>query len=146
MSRLPRHRNLISAVLMLPALGACTTEDLDAFAQGMSMAADEMAVTMTMVPQWSCGYNVDRNLVCDDNGDGYADRYGDPLYDTIQVGGYGSPYAGSGVATRINDYGEAYVYEADCDCWVREPSLDEFPDDRGHGHHSHHDDDDWDDD
>ncbi|MCA8899218.1 MAG: hypothetical protein KDA39_10840 [Hyphomonas sp.] len=136
---------LVPAALALAGLGGCTSEDLAAFADGMNEVADDMAVTMTSVPQWSCGYNAHNDLVCDDNGDGYADRYGDPAYDTISTGAYyGSPYASSGLAPRINGYGEAYVYDDDCTCWVREPSLDELPDDHGHGHH-HHDDDDWDD-
>ncbi|MCA8900070.1 MAG: hypothetical protein KDA53_02355 [Hyphomonas sp.] len=90
-----------------------------AFSEGLAAAADEMAVTTTMVPRWDCGYNGSNDLVCDDTGDGFADRYG-----TV----YDMPFAYSAPLTRVNDYGEAYVYDTDCSCWAREPSLDELPD------------------
>ena len=102
------------------ALAGCTTADLEAFAAGLDMAAEEMSVTMTMGPAYGCDFNVNGYLVCDDTGDGYADRYGDPTLDYV-------PGYYSGPATRINDYGEAYQYDAGCDCWLREPSLDTYP-------------------
>ena len=100
-------------------LSACTTSDWDAIATGMAMAADEMAVTMAMVPAYGCDYNSNRDLVCDDTGDGYADRYGTEW-------DYAPTYY-SGPPTRVNDYGEAYQYDGSCDCWRREPSLDTYP-------------------
>jgi hypothetical protein len=102
------------------ALSGCTTADLEAFAAGLDMAAEEMSVTMTMVPAYGCDFNTNGYLVCDDTGDGFADRYGDPTIDYV-------PADYSGPATRINDYGEAYQYDAGCDCWLREPSLDTYP-------------------
>ncbi len=132
---------VIAAALGGIGSSACTTQDLEMFSAGMSMAADEMSVTMTMVPAWGCDYNVNGYLVCDDTGDGFADRYGDPDHDL----GYAA-YSYTAPVTRVNGYGEAYVYDGGCDCWEREPSLDERPE-RHHGHGGHHDhDDDWDDD
>lgn len=104
------------AVLLL---GGCTSDDMAMFADAMAVAADEMSVTMTMVPAYSCDYNVNGYLVCDDTGDGYADRYG---------ADYEAPVYVSVPLTRVNDYGEAYVYDTGCSCWAREPSLDQFPD------------------
>lgn len=102
------------------ALAGCTTSDWEAVATGLQMAADDMAVTMTMVPAWECGLNAHGYAVCDDTGDGYADRYGDPDFEFVHGWNYGIP-------TRVNDYGEAYQYDSGCDCWVREPSLDTYP-------------------
>ncbi len=102
------------------ALAGCTTSDLEAFAAGLNMAADDMAVTLTMVPAYGCDFNAQGYLVCDETGDGYADRYGDPTIDYAPAY-YAAP------ATRINDYGEAFQYDAGCDCWLREPSLDTYP-------------------
>lgn len=102
------------------ALAGCTTSDMEAFAAGLQMAADDMAVTLTQVPPYECGLNAQRHAVCDDTGDGYADRYGDPNYEFVHGWNYGIP-------TRVNDYGEAYQYDAGCDCWRRQPSLDTYP-------------------
>ena len=38
-------------------LAGCTTADLEAFAAGLDMAAEEMSVTMTMVPAYGCDFN-----------------------------------------------------------------------------------------
>lgn len=102
------------------ALAGCTTSDLEAFAAGLEMAAEDMAVTLTQVPAYSCGLNHRNDPVCDDTGDGFADRYGDPNYEFVHGWYYPAPL-------RINDYGEAYQYDSDCDCWRREPSLDTYP-------------------
>lgn len=102
------------------ALTGCESTDWDAVAMGLDAAAQELAVTMTMVPVRGCGPNSQGYLVCDDTGDGYADRYGDPDWD-IQPAYY------SGPLVRVNDYGEAYQYDGYCDCWEREPSLDTYP-------------------
>ncbi|MBK8199920.1 MAG: hypothetical protein IPK75_16360 [Acidobacteria bacterium] len=102
------------------ALAGCETADLEAFAAGLDIAAEELSITMTMTPQYGCDYNTNGYLVCDDTGDGYADRYGDPAWDYV-------PAYYSGPPVRINDYGEAYQYEGGCDCWRREPSLDTYP-------------------
>ncbi len=102
------------------ALAGCTTSDWEGVAMGLNMVADDMAVTMTMVPAWECGVNAQGYAVCDDTGDGYADRYGDPAYEFVHGWNYG-------VATRVNDYGEAYQYDGGCDCWRRQPSLDTYP-------------------
>ena len=84
------------------------------------MAAQEMAVTLTQTPPYGCDYNAQGYAVCDDTGDGFADRYADASWDYIP-GYYVTP------ATRINDYGEAFQYDGGCDCWYREPSLDTYP-------------------
>ena len=102
------------------ALAGCTTSDLEAFAAGLEMAADDMAVTLTQVPPYECGLNARNDPVCDDTGDGFADRYGDPNFEFVN-GWYYAP------SVRINDYGEAYQYDGGCDCWRREPSLDTYP-------------------
>lgn len=109
------------AALSLSALAGCETADIEAFAAGMQMAADDMAVTLTQVPAYGCGWNAQHDPVCDDTGDGFADRYADPRYDWIPGYSYVS------MPTRINDYGEAYEYDTYCDCWRREPSLDTYP-------------------
>lgn len=106
----------------LAAVSACSHSDWEAIAMGLNMAADEMAVTLTQVPAYGCGYNANRDPVCDDTGDGFADRYADPARDYIPGWTYGS-----GPLVRINDYGEAFQYDAGCDCWAREPSLDTYP-------------------
>lgn len=106
----------------LAAVSACSHSDWEAIAMGLNMAADEMAVTLTQVPAYGCGYNANRDPVCDDTGDGFADRYADPTWDYIPGWTYGS-----GPLVRINDYGEAFQYDAGCDCWAREPSLDTYP-------------------
>ena len=101
------------------ALAGCETADMEAFAAGLDVAAEQLSISMAMVPAYGCDYNTNGYLVCDDTGDGYADRYGDD-WDYV-------PAYYSGPATRINDYGEAYQYDGGCDCWVREPSLDTYP-------------------
>lgn len=113
----------------LIVLGGCTSEDMAMFADAMAEASDEMAVTLASVPSYGCDYNIDGNLVCDDTGDGFADRYGDS-YDVVPV-----VYAPVTPPVRVNGYGEAYQYDGGCDCWLREPSLDEAPPPRGQGHH-----------
>ena len=129
----------IAATGSLLLLGGCTSDDLAMFADAMAVAADDMAVTMTMVPAWGCDYNVNYDLVCDDTGDGFADRYADPYYD------YTGPayYTPVEPPVRVNGRGKAYQYDGACDCWLREPSLDEAPPGRDHDHGRHHDD--WDD-
>ncbi len=114
-----RVRGLLAGMGVL-ALAGCTTAELEAIAMGLDQAAAEMAVTMTQVPPYECGLNQYRDPVCDDTGDGFADRYGDPNYEFVHGWYYGVP-------TRVNDYGEAYQYHSGCDCWRREPSLDTYP-------------------
>lgn len=101
-------------------LAGCTTSDWEAFAAGLELAADDMAVSLTQVPAYGYGLNAQRVPVCDDTGDGFADRYGDPSFELVSGWHYATP-------TRINDYGEAYQYDGGCDCWRREPSLDTLP-------------------
>jgi hypothetical protein len=88
----------------------------------LNMVAAETAVTLARVEPYGCGLNANRHPVCDDTGDGFADRYGDPARDFVP--GY-SPVAAPLI--RINDYGEALRYHGSCDCWAREPSLDTYP-------------------
>lgn len=114
-----RWRTMAAGAAIL-GLSACTTSDLEAFATGLQMASDELAVTMTEVPRYGCGLNAERRPVCDTTGDGFADRYGDPGREYVEGWSYGTP-------TRINDYGEAYQYDTRCSCWRREPSLDTRP-------------------
>ncbi len=102
------------------ALAGCESTDWDAIAMGLDAAAEELSVSMAFVPAYGCDYNTNGYLVCDDTGDGYADRYADPNWDM-------QPAYYSGPPVRINDYGEAYQYDGYCDCWEREPSLDTFP-------------------
>ena len=109
------------------ALGGCTSEDMAMFADAMAAASEEMSVTLTAVPSYGCDYNIDGYLVCDDTGDGFADRYGDS-YDVAPVA-----YVPLAPPVRVNGYGEAYQYDGGCDCWLREPSLDEAP--PRHGYH-----------
>ncbi len=111
--------SLPAAALLL--LAACSHSDWEGIAMGLNMVADDMAVSLTQVPAYGCGFNANRDPVCDDTGDGFADRYADPSYDYIPGWTYTRP------PLRINDYGEAYQYDADCDCWRREPSLDTYP-------------------
>jgi hypothetical protein len=101
-------------------LAGCSHSDWEGIAMGLNMVADDMAVTLTQVPPYQCGLNAQRNPVCDDTGDGFADRYGDPNYEFVHGWNYGIP-------TRINDYGEAFQYDTGCDCWRRERSLDTYP-------------------
>jgi hypothetical protein len=108
-------------------LGGCTSEDMAMFADAMAEASEEMSVTLTSVPSYGCDYNIDGYLVCDDTGDGFADRYGDS-YDVAP-----GAYVPVTPPVRVNGYGEAYQYDGGCDCWLREPSLDEAP--PRHGHH-----------
>jgi hypothetical protein len=102
------------------ALAGCTHSDWEGVAMGLNMVADDMAVTLTQVPPYECGLNAQRDPVCDDTGDGFADRYGDPNYEFVHGWYYPPP-------VRINDYGEAFQYDSGCDCWRREPSLDTYP-------------------
>ncbi len=111
---------LVLAAALLGASPACTHSDWEAIAAGLEMAAEEMSVTLTMVPVHGCGYNANGYAVCDDTGDGYADRYAEPGWDYIP--GYVTV-----PPVRVNDYGEAFQYDAGCDCWQREPSLDTYP-------------------
>jgi len=129
--------NMVGAAIScvaLTGLGGCTSEDMAMFADAMAQASDEMAVTLTSVPAYGCDYNVDGYLVCDDTGDGFADRYGDD-YDVVPVA-----YVPYSPPVRVNGWGEAFQYDGSCDCWLREPSLDEAPPSRDHGHGGHHDD------
>lgn len=102
------------------ALSGCSHSDWEGIAMGLNMVAAETAVTLTQVPPYQCGLNAQRHPVCDDTGDGFADRYGDPNYEFVHGWNYGIP-------TRINDYGEAFQYDTGCDCWRRERSLDTYP-------------------
>ena len=102
------------------ALAGCTTSEWAAVADGLNMVAAESSVTLAQVQPYSCGLNAQRDPVCDDDGDGFADRYGDPSYEYVHGWYYETP-------TRINDYGEAFQYDGGCDCWRREPSLDTYP-------------------
>ena len=112
-------RALLAGFALTVAAG-CSHSDWEAIAMGLDMAAEEMAVTLTMVPPYGCDYNAQGYAVCDDTGDGFADRYANASWDYIP-GQYIVP------ATRVNDYGEAFQYDAACDCWYREPSLDTYP-------------------
>jgi len=114
-----RLRAGLAGAALLGAAG-CSHSDWEAVAMGLNMAADDMAVSLTQVPAYGCGYNANRDLVCDDTGDGFADRYADPGRDYIP-GYYAAPLV------RVNDYGEAFQYDGGCDCWRREPSLDTYP-------------------
>ena len=102
------------------ALAGCTHSDWEGVAMGLNMVADDMAVTLTQVPPYECGLNAQNDPVCDDTGDGFADRYGDPNYEFVHGWYYPPP-------VRINDFGEAFQYDSGCDCWRREPSLDTYP-------------------
>lgn len=106
----------------LAAVSACSHSDWEAVAMGLNMVAEETAVSLTQVPPYGCGFNANRDAVCDDTGDGFADRYADPAWDYIP--GWNT---GTAPLIRINDYGEAYRYHGGCDCWRREPSLDTYP-------------------
>ncbi len=101
-------------------LPSCSHSDWQGIADGLSMVAAESAVTLTRVPPNACGLNADGNPVCDETGDGFANRYGDPNIEFVHGWVYPAP-------TRVNDYGEAFRYESRCDCWRREPSLDQYP-------------------
>ncbi|MEZ5986175.1 MAG: hypothetical protein R3B94_09520 [Hyphomonas sp.] len=124
-----KQAGVILAGACLIGLGGCTSEDMAMFADAMAAASDEMAVTLTSTPSFGCDYNIDGYLVCDDTGDGFADRYAD-AYDVAPVA-----YLPVTPPVRVNGYGEAYQYDGGCDCWLREPSLDEAPPPRDHGHH-----------
>jgi hypothetical protein len=115
-----RLRLLAAGACAAAALTACTSSDWEGIAMGLQMAADQSAVTLTRVTPYRCGLNAQRQPVCDDTGDGFADRYGDPRREFVEGWTYPTP-------TRVNDYGEAYQYNARCDCWRREPSLDTYP-------------------
>jgi len=58
------------------ALAGCTTSDREAVADGLNMVADDMALPLTQAPTYECGLNGQRDPVCDDTGDGFADRFG----------------------------------------------------------------------
>lgn len=58
------------------ALAGCTTSDWEAVADRLNMVANDMAVTLTQAPTYECGLNAQRDPVCDDTGDGFADRFG----------------------------------------------------------------------
>lgn len=118
-SVLASARNSMAAAALIMAT-ACTHSDWEALAAGLEIAAEELSVTLAMVPQYGCGYNANGYAVCDDTGDGYADRYANPDWDFIP--GYVSV-----PPVRVNDYGEAFQYDGGCDCWQREPSLDTYP-------------------
>jgi len=45
-------------------------------ADRLNMVANDMAVTLTQAPTYECGLNAQRDPVCDDTGDGFADRFG----------------------------------------------------------------------
>ena len=124
-----KRAGVILAGACLIGLGGCTSEDMAMFADAMAAASDEMAVTLTSTPSFGCDYNIDGYLVCDDTGDGFADRYAD-AYDVAPVA-----YLPVTPPVRVNGYGEAYQYDGGCDCWLREPSLDEAPPPRDHGRH-----------
>lgn len=118
-----RHANNKAALLLAAATligaGGCTSTDWDAIAAGLTMAADEMSVTLTQTAPYGCNYNPQGYAVCDDTGDGFADRYAN---NWDYVPGYVAM-----PLTRVNDYGEAFQYDGACDCWYREPSLDTYP-------------------
>lgn len=104
----------------LIGFSGCSHSDWQGIADGLNMVAAESAVSLTRVEPYSCGLNANRDPVCDDTGDGFADRYGNPDYEFVHGWVYPTP-------TRVNDYGEAFRYERRCDCWKREPSLDRYP-------------------
>ncbi|MFN7056573.1 hypothetical protein [Hyphomonas sp.] len=122
-----KKRRTKAMTFMLAAAGAlgvsaCTHADWEGIAMGLNMVAAETAVTLTQVPPYGCGFNANRDPVCDDTGDGFADRYADPAWDYIPGYSYGNA-----PLIRVNDYGEVFRYYGNCDCWRREPSLDTYP-------------------
>ncbi len=121
MIRHAQHKaRLWMAGAALIGVSGCTSTDWEGIAMGLNMVADEMAVTLTQTPAYGCSYNHEGYAVCDDSGDGFADRYADPNWDYI-------PGYAMAPLTRVNDYGEAFQYDGACDCWYREPSLDTYP-------------------
>lgn len=119
-ARLTEKARIGMAAAALLGAAACSHSDWEAVAMGLNMAADDMAVTLTQVAPYSCDYNAQGYAVCDDTGDGFADRYAEEGWDYV-------PVYSSGPLIRVNDYGEAYQYDGGCDCWYREPSLDTYP-------------------
>lgn len=60
--------------------------DREAVAAGLVLAADGMAATLTQLPAQGCGLNARHEAVCEDTGDGFADRYGDPDHEPVRGG------------------------------------------------------------
>ena len=120
------RRLLLTAAAAAMVLAGCSAgARVKAAAHKLTERKIGPAVTTTLVPAWGCGYNVYRDLVCDDTGDGYADRYGDPEKDaSLITGNFGTSYGAARPAPRVNERGERLVFDPDCACSVRDPSQD----------------------
>lgn len=143
--------NLMGACALAAAMTGCTSADLAAFSEGMAEASYQSAYyppsgtiyspyaphAFSTYTGWPSAYSYGQYLgprgcsntgtfyVCDSDGDGYADMYGN-----TDDGSYSSSHL------RVNGRGEAYAWKSDCACWERERSLDGARRD----YHDHYDD------
>ena len=147
--------HMIGACVLASAMTGCTSDDLAAFSAGLAEASYQSSYQAAYYPPsgtiyspyaphafstysgWPSAYsygqylgprgcsNTGRFYVCDSDGDGYADMYGN-----TDDGSYASSHL------RVNGRGEAYAWNSDCACWERERSLDGARRD----YHDHYDD------
>tara|TARA_Y100000052_G_scaffold13882_1_gene13497 strand:+ start:158359 stop:158787 length:429 start_codon:yes stop_codon:yes gene_type:complete len=120
------------------SLGACTTADLNAFAEGMAQAQYNSPLYGNTYSPYGTnrygnnntlwvGYNQCRHTgsfyQCDTNGDGYSDSYGN-----TDDGSYSSSHL------RVNGRGEGFTRGENGE-WVRNRAYDTSDRDDHHRHH-----------
>lgn len=122
-------------------LAACTTAELEAISAGLAQGLAEASYEANTLSAYSGAYyapgafssysgwpasysygdyvgpyacrHTGSFYTCDSNGDGYADMYGN-----TSDGSFASSHL------RVNGMGEAFTWDSDCGCWVRDRAYD----------------------
>ena len=119
---------LAAVAIAACAIGACTSAELEAISAGLSAGLADAAYDTGHAPYGSgynsaaryggwIGYNQCQNTgshyLCDSNGDGYADMFGN-----TDDGSFSSS------TLKVNGRGEAFTWGTDCACWQRNRAYD----------------------
>ena len=139
----------VGIAAMALSAAACTTGELEAISQGLAQASYDLQQTnynsagyygspyqspyrISGTGDLRTGYNQCVNsgtlYRCDTNGDGYADMFGDTSDGWM-----------TSSSLKVNGKGEGFTWDADCNCWQREPAYDTNQRDDYHRRHRHHD-------
>ena len=121
-----KQTGLIAVAIAACGLSACTTAELEAISAGLAAGmADASYYGSSHDPYYEgparygdwIGYNrCEHNgslYVCDSDGDGYADMFGNAA-----DGSYSSS------SLKVNGRGEAFTWGRDCGCWERNRAYD----------------------
>lgn len=133
----------VSLFIGLGAIGltACTTAELEAISAGLAQGLAEASYEASTYNAYTGAYyapngfasysgwpssyaygdyvgayqcsHIGSFYTCDSDGDGYADMYGN-----TSDGSYASSHL------RVNGMGEAFTWDSECGCWVRNRAYD----------------------